>query len=115
MNKYRRATMWSTNKPLLLLLLLLLSYYLLLNRNKCRGEFSHSEHSRFCEKKFSWKKKRHNNIKSERKLREKHLFCASFGTTIPYIQNPLGQNQPKRTIFYQDNILKMKLGHFLWG
>ena len=47
--------MWSTNKPLLslLLLLLLLYYYLLLNRNKCRGEFSHSEHSRFCEKKFS--------------------------------------------------------------
>ena len=69
----------------------------------------------FVRKNSPEKKKRHNNIKSERKLREKHLFCASFGTTIPYIQNPLGQNQPKRTIFYQDNILKMKLGHFLWG
>ena len=64
-------------------------YYILLNRNKCRGEFSHSEHLVFVRKNSPEKKKRHNNIKSERKLREKHLFCASLTEKVNWYHNPL--------------------------
>ena len=49
--------------------------------------------------------KSHNNIKSERKLREKHLFCASkftFKVKINLIE----------PFFTKINNLKMKLGHF---
>lgn len=33
--------------------------------------------------------KSHNNIKSERKLREKHLFCASLTEKVNWHHNPL--------------------------